>query len=65
MKEIYVSPELELLCLAPQEALASGFLGGLNFGAIKDAIDQGLDLSENEVSKFDPDDDIEVTIPGL
>lgn len=66
MKEIYVSPELELLCLAPREALASGILGGLDFGAIKDAINEGLDLPEDGgVSNFNPDDDIEVTIPGL
>ena len=67
MKEKYISPELELLCLAPREALASGLFGGeLDFGAVKDAINEGLELPENSgVSKFDPDDDIEVTIPGL
>lgn len=54
MKELYIAPELELLCLAPDEKIASSrdfdsYLGGEDSGGVSGVI-------------IDPDFDIDVGV---
>lgn len=51
MKELYIAPELELLCLAAEESLAQG---ELDFGEILGGPEQGESVM--------PDFDIEVIL---
>lgn len=60
MKEKYISPELELQCLAPAEALANGMI---DFGAMGNG--SGLpNGTATPVSQFDPNNDVWVPNQG-
>lgn len=64
MKETYISPELELLCLAPREALASN--GNINLDDLFEQGDLGLDMPNGGgISNFDVKDDVAIIIPDL
>lgn len=56
MKEKYISPELELQCLAPAEALANGFI---NFGDMQNSSGLG-NQNYTPISQFDPNTDVMV-----
>ena len=59
MKELYIAPEMEIMCFAPMEKLANGFdiswQSYQNFSRLDSGVSAGGDLR---------DDDIEVTLPG-
>ncbi len=56
MKEKYISPELELQCLAPAEALANGHI---DFGAMGNGSGVGS-TGYTPISQFDPNTDVMV-----
>ena len=51
MKELYISPELEILCFAPMEQLANGFDNSVqvfeNFSRLGAADDNGASTTGN------------------
>ena len=62
MKELYISPEMEILCFAPMELVANGFDNSIqvfeNFSRVGTAGNGGVSTSGNVK------DDVGVTLPN-
>ena len=53
MKELYISPELEILCFAPVENIAAATWGGWNSFSMARSTDTGFNASVTDETYVD------------